>query len=85
MSTTYPRITRLETACRAPLAFGDACFRHASVLSTDVDASDPAGFVPVCKVHLREAITRGLERAAERPAGYRTPVMILPLDTRSRP
>lgn len=70
-----------QLMCQAPLVFRYAqCHRRASVLSTDVARGDPYAYTPVCKVHLRQAITRGLQRAASHPAGYRVPIMILPLD-----
>jgi hypothetical protein len=69
--------------CRAPLYNlpGESCFRHAALLSTDVDPKDPHGYVPVCKVHHRLAISDGLRRMVQQPAGYRVPMLILPLDT----
>jgi hypothetical protein len=74
-------MTKTTTMCRAPLYVSrEQCFRRASVLVTDVEPRDQLAYIPVCKVHLRQAITRGLVRAASRPAGYRMPIMILPLD-----
>ena len=61
------------------------CFRHAAVLATDIDQSDPFRYSPVCKVHMRVAITRGLKRSALLPSGYRQPVSILPLEGEPRP
>lgn len=71
-----------QPLCRAPMYFPrDNCFRKASVLATDVAVGDPMAYVAVCKVHFRQAMTRGLQRAAKLQPGYRIPVMVLPLDT----